>query len=278
MPQRPETNRLTSVDYWNSRYSDDVHMPSRVSGGLAALGRRFLPARCLQGHNCLARWAVIDRFFPRAPNVRLFEVGCAPGRILISYHLRYGCDVWGIDYASEGVSKARRLLETNGLDPSQIIEGDFLASETLARFHNFFDVVTSHGFIEHFEDPRAVVGRHVTLVRPGGYLIVQVPNLLWFNYFRVRFSYPDRLRMHNLEIMRLPAFKSLFETLRLRVLFVGYLGTLTLRHLLPEWLPDLDSWMDKLLALCLGPHMLPTRFFSPWLLCVAQKPVQCREK
>jgi 2-polyprenyl-3-methyl-5-hydroxy-6-metoxy-1,4-benzoquinol methylase len=40
-----------------------------------------------------------------------------------------------------------------------------------------FDVVLSGGFIEHFTDVAAIVQKHLQLLKPGGRLVVMIPNL-----------------------------------------------------------------------------------------------------
>ena len=50
-----------------------------------------------------------------------------------------------------------------------------------------FDVVMSRGFIEHFDEPSSVVDRHLDLLKPGGLLVVSIPNLRGVNGLLTRF-------------------------------------------------------------------------------------------
>ena len=274
MQSKADRNRLSEKDYWNSLYVQShesvTHSPSRVKRMIRlAVGN----PQWMNGQIALHRTKIVDAFLPTNRHFKCLEVGCAPGHLLVSYNSRYGYEPWGIDYSEEGVKQTRRLLESRGLDASRAVKADFFSDEIIERFAGFFDVVTSHGFIEHFNDVLPLITRHVELLRPGGLLLVQIPNLRWFNYFRCKFCHPhpDRLAMHNLAIMRLSAFRSAFEHCGLEHGFVGYVGTATLRHVFPSWMPDIDSWVDKLLALCLKSHALTSRFFSPYLMYIGTK-------
>ena len=135
--------------------------------------------------------------------------------------------------------------------------------------------MVSHGFIEHFKDPTPVLTRHIRLLSPGGVLIVTIPNLRWFNSLRYRIPYPEKLAVHNLTIMKRSIFKALFENpeLHLHALYVGWIGTLSLRHVFPKWLPDFASIVDKMIWLILRDHAIKTPFFSPNLIYIGKRRV-----
>ncbi len=85
--------------------------------------------------------------------------------------LRYGVS----DYAPAGVLTARAALARVGLSGT-IIQGDLFADNEIPT--NYFDVVFSGGFIEHFPDTNDVVGRITRFAKPGsGVIITEVPNM-----------------------------------------------------------------------------------------------------
>lgn len=249
--------------------------PSQQSpSGLKGFLRRLMPnAPSEQSRNDRHRWVICDRYLPRDENLRIVEIGCAPGVLLLSYHKRYRYEPWGIDYSHTGVAKARQLFRSASLNPGNIVEADFFAQAVTEKFGEFFDVVTSHGFIEHFDQPTDVVRRHVNLLRVGGFLVVSIPNLRGFNYLRVRMSCPEKLVMHNLAIMKLPVFRSIFKDpgFGLETLFVGWVGTITLRHLYPDWLPDFDAIIDKALWFVARDRHFETALFSPHLMYIGRR-------
>ena len=267
-----KNEQLTKKSYWDSRYAGSLSVPSESLSKFRRFLRSLMPnAPWSDTQADRHRLFISDRYLPRNSHFKLLEVGCASGRFLLSYNLRYGYEPWGIDYSSEGVAKARELFTSVGLDSSRIMQEDFFSEAIINNYTEFFDIVISHGFIEHFGDPLPVISHHVMLLRSGGLLLITIPNLLWFNYLRVKVSFPAKLAMHNLKIMNRATFRSLFDQFKLQHLFVGYVGTISLRHLFPSWFPDIDSISDKLLWLFLRHHAIPNRFFSPDLMYIGRK-------
>jgi 2-polyprenyl-3-methyl-5-hydroxy-6-metoxy-1,4-benzoquinol methylase len=98
------------------------------------------------------------------PGMRFLEVGCAPGKMLAWVARVLGAEVAGVDYSPRGVTLSRELLHTPGVAADLRCENIFATSFEPGSF----DVVFSAGVIEHFEDPRDIVCRHLRLARPGG--------------------------------------------------------------------------------------------------------------
>jgi glycosyltransferase involved in cell wall biosynthesis/SAM-dependent methyltransferase len=120
--------------------------------------------------------ALLEEFLREAPAPpRVLEVGagCASASRLLSQRL--DARVVAFDVLPEAVRVARRLLapETNGhlaLLAADVFRAPFSAES--------FDLVFSQGLIEHFPDPRAILEAHARLVKPGGSLIINVPQTL----------------------------------------------------------------------------------------------------
>ena len=95
---------------------------------------------------------------------RLLDVGCGWG--LFAAHVgnvRY----MGVELSESAVAHCR----DKGLD----VRKQF-ASEIPAEFPDGFDVVTSFQVLEHLDDPGQFLADCVNCVRPGGKLIISVPN------------------------------------------------------------------------------------------------------
>jgi len=104
---------------------------------------------------------------------RLLEVG-AGGSIWLPYFARrFHFHVYGIDFSKNGCEAARRNLSSSG-ERGEIVCADFFGVGP--EWDDFFDVVFSNGFIEHFEDPKITLTLMKKVLKPGGLLITVIPN------------------------------------------------------------------------------------------------------
>lgn len=139
------------------------------------------------------------------PQMQVLEIGFAPGKLLSFVAKVLHARVAGIDYVENGIKFARQLFQALG------IEGDMRCEDVFSTTFQFgtFDLVYSVGLVEHFDDPRQIVRRHVELAKPGGTVLILVPNYGGL-YGRVqRYFDPDNLSVHNLDIMDCDAIKKL---------------------------------------------------------------------
>ena len=121
--------------------------------------------------------------------------------------MKCGARVAGIDYSPRGISISRRFHRANGiasdLRAEDVMETSFAPAS--------FDCVFSAGLVEHFDDPRPVVAKHVELARPGARIVVAIPNYGGI-YGRMQAKRdPANLAIHNLAIMSPPALAELFD-------------------------------------------------------------------
>lgn len=114
------------------------------------------------------RWLerALDRSAGDGP--RLFEIGCASGRLLALA----GRDNW----RGEGceLSPALAALARANNPSLTIHQADFLTLNPAAP--PAYDAIVALDVIEHLLDPRAMVRRACALLRPGGLLLLQTPN------------------------------------------------------------------------------------------------------
>ena len=142
-----------------------------------------------------------------APGSSFLEIGCAPGKMLAYAAMKCGARVAGIDYSPRGISISRRFHRANriasDLRAEDVMETSFAPAS--------FDCVFSAGLVEHFDDPRPVVAKHVELARPGARIVVAIPNYGGI-YGRMQAKRdPANLAIHNLAIMSPPALAELFD-------------------------------------------------------------------
>ena len=106
------------------------------------------------------------------PQSRFLEIGCASGTMLAWVRHTLKAEVSGLDYSELGIAFNRRLFEALGISGDLRCEDVFKTTFEPASF----DVVFSAGVIEHSEDPRELVARHVDLLSENGVAVITVPN------------------------------------------------------------------------------------------------------
>jgi SAM-dependent methyltransferase len=97
---------------------------------------------------------------------RLLDVGCGKGRFLAAAR-DAGWEVRGVEFAPASAEAARVAY---GID---VAVGDFLE----VGLKGGFDAITMWHVLEHMPDPFAAVTRAADLLRPGGSLVISVPNI-----------------------------------------------------------------------------------------------------
>lgn len=185
-----ESGRKTDQAHWDSAWRLPVRprLPSRLNVGVLNT-TRLLEAKVRPG----------DRYL---------EVGCAPGKILAWVYSKLGARAAGLDYSDTGVRNCRELFAAMAL-PIDLYQDDFFAN-SLPK--HSFDVVASFGFIEHFDDPREVVAKHIELVKPGGIALIVIPNYGSIYGSLQRRCDPANLELHNLNIMNPVALAALVDS------------------------------------------------------------------
>jgi SAM-dependent methyltransferase len=165
--------------------------------------------------------ALMDAFVHHAPlsaGATVLEIGCAPAKWLVYLAERFGARVEGVEYSPKGAAISRENLAACGVD-GEIHEADFFEFET-----DPVDMVVSLGFIEHFDDLQDVFDRHVRLVRPGGRLVVGVPNFTGWNGLLQRIGDSPYLALHNRRAMDPAMLRRLAAEQGLHEEFLGHLG------------------------------------------------------
>jgi 2-polyprenyl-6-hydroxyphenyl methylase/3-demethylubiquinone-9 3-methyltransferase len=212
---------------------------------------------------------------------RVLEIGGGGSRVLPYLALKFGLEVYGTDFSLAGCRLLRANLALVSTSGSVICEDLFqssLAADT-------FDLVYSSGLIEHFEDTRSVVVQHLRLLRPGGRLVVVVPNLLGFEGKIVAKLAPPLWKIH--KILGPDDLAGVLQSAGVRKVRAGYLGSFFI-HVGrgPEWsaLTRWPAWArlgvhggvrvaNGILALLfrLSPIRPHSRAFSPACFAVGTK-------
>ncbi len=149
---RPGPEKLASLyrdDYFVTQYDRGL------SPGSPEMARRLSQ----EGH----RIRFFRKFVPRG---RILDIGCGRGYFLHACRLQ-GYDVMGYDVSEEAAAYVRGTL---GIPVEAGPRRDDLFPEESV------DVVTMWHTLEHTSDPREILDRAWRWIRPGGVLVVEVPN------------------------------------------------------------------------------------------------------
>lgn len=201
-----EKDELTDQTFWDD-YWKNCKIPNNVSNQNSF-------ERCLSNE-------FKKKIKKNLNNKSILEIGCAPGKWLSFFHDTFGMNPFGIDYSQEGINATKRNFNALNIDSSGLFSKDFFSMNT----DYLYDVVMSLGFIEHFENPDVVVKKHIDLLKPGGLLILGVPNFRGI-YKPIQKMMSDRiLKKHNLDIMKLKYFKRISDIFNLEILSSSYIGS-----------------------------------------------------
>lgn len=221
--------------------------------------------------------SITDRFFMADQGKKVLEIGCAPGKRLSRFAKRYGYVPYGVEYTESGIEATKKEFQRSKFPVENIFCTDVFDYNFQRAHKEEFDVVLSFGFIEHFEDVDAAIKAHLNFLKPGGLLLVMIPNLNGIYYYLSYFLYKKILDIHNLSIMRLPVFCNLFSDVVLRKLFCGYYGVINfgmlqangrLQSIALKFLQKTQALFNPVWGFC---HVLENRITSPYLLFIGRK-------
>jgi methionine biosynthesis protein MetW len=167
------------------------------------------------------------------PGDRVLQVDCGPG-VLAARLVEQGAKVIGTDLSAEAVRRAR----SRGIAAQQLD----LDEAPLPFSADQFDVVLSDSQIEHRVDYAHYLEECVRVLRPGGRLILCVPNtahwrVRWW-LLRGHFPYVEHTPTDwlHLRFFTLPDLRRLLAERNVRLEIVDGSSSLWVRGLYPDWL------------------------------------------
>jgi SAM-dependent methyltransferase len=186
-----------------------------------------------------------------------------------------GLEVGGIEYSEAGAAATIKNLHILGVKSDHLISGDFF----LVKPNKQYDVVMSFGFIEHFDDVDNVVKKHLDWLKPGGVLILGIPNFSGLNGLIQSILDRDILDKHNLDIMNLNFFNEIEKRVGLEKIFVDYIGSFEPALAIPKYrIGNLIQFFVR--CILFGVRILRqvkffdrfnSKFFSSYILAVYRK-------
>ncbi len=201
--------KLTEQNYWEKYWESREELAVEIKRTPGALSVNSI-------------LNVFDKYLPVNENFHALEIGGAPGQYLIYMHKKFKYHVHSLDYSKIGNEQTVKNLKAAGIEV-KVYEKDLFA-ENFAQDIPKFDVVYSLGFIEHFENLNEVVKRHVNLLKPGGILLLGVPNLRGIYKFFLKQTAPAHLAIHNLNAMDIANWARFESEFNLKPIFKNYVS------------------------------------------------------
>ncbi|MGH7536974.1 MAG: class I SAM-dependent methyltransferase, partial [Gemmatimonadales bacterium] len=146
-----------------------VRKPLRLGPAAALYDREFYDDYQMVGRDAPPRLVAALPLLERATGPgRLLEIGCGLGAFLVRARER-GWEAQGVELSPWAASQARRASEA----PVLVAQGEQLPFRAGA-----FDAVVSHHVFEHLVDPIQALRESRRVCRPGGRLLLFLPNEL----------------------------------------------------------------------------------------------------
>jgi SAM-dependent methyltransferase len=160
------------------------------------------------------------------------ELGGFPGYYAIFLKKYFKLDTSLFDfYVHPEVLK--EVLDANQLTEKDIavVEGDLFKYEPVKQY----DLVLSCGLIEHFNDTKDIIARHLPFLKPDGTLFITLPNFTGLNGWVQRKYDMANYEKHNIGSMNPRLLAGYCEELGLKNIEAGYYGKFSI------WLENSDQ-------------------------------------
>lgn len=220
---------------------------------------------------------ILKKYLPKWSKdhkLKIVELGSGDGKMLKKLWHMFHYDPVGLEYSPEWV----KMWLANGVDTKLC---DVFDEEDIKPYLNHFDVVFSYWFIEHIIPVEKAITQHLKLLKPGWYLVLQIPRIKRFNYRKFKFFRPDLIPLHNLDLMEdYVVSKHCAWFPELKELFCKKYWTFKIRvPLLKQWrkyhlgkiLSYFEYVTNPLLRLLFGKKGCESKTFSPSIIYIWQK-------
>ncbi len=107
---------------------------------------------------------------------RILDLGCCTGALGSTLKTRQGCEVVGIEHEPEYARDAGERLD-------RVLVADLEELDLTSQGLADFDCLIAADVLEHLRDPWSVLKRLTSALRPGGTVVVSLPNVRHWTTF-----------------------------------------------------------------------------------------------
>lgn len=170
---------------------------------------------------------IIDREIKSA-----IELGGFPGYYAVFLKKYFDLEVTLFDYFIHP-KIIKNLLVENDLSENdvKIIEADVFKYESIKKY----DLVCSVGLIEHFENTKDIINKHLNFLKDDGTLFITIPNFKGINGWVQKSFDSYNYNKHNIACMDLGLLSEIAKDLGLKDIKVYYYGGYSV------WLENKDA-------------------------------------
>jgi 2-polyprenyl-3-methyl-5-hydroxy-6-metoxy-1,4-benzoquinol methylase len=212
---------------------------------------------------------------------KLLEIGCAKSVWLPYFSAQHGFEVWGLDYTESGCNYEKQVLRRAGIAGQVVCQDMFKPSPDM---RGQFDVVVTFGVVEHYEDTRECIEACAKFLKPGGLLITNIPNMTGLTGFAQKVLNRPVFDIH--QLIDRDMLKKAHTNTGLEVVNCDYFISTNFGVCNLNGIPvGTATWYLKKIILAIAVRMsmliwtteslfsrFPvTRFFSPYVNCLARK-------
>ena len=204
------------------------------------------------------------------PPGTIIEIGAYPGRFLAYLSAKYSLKATALDFNPDKSKIIDSFTAMEG-DLQEIIQSDFLMYEPSQQY----DLVFSNGFVEHFLNYDEVLDRHAKYMKPGGAMLIMVPNKRYLRKYYGLLVDRANLRVHNLKCMRIKVFRDFARRNELSVRYLSHYGGFAYRVHQNLTLTQIVFYkVIRVLSGKLNPYLEshPHPFYSGSIAGIFQKP------
>jgi len=115
-----------------------------------------------------AKPAFLELFDPRG--LRVLDLGCGGGHNGALLKRAGAREVVGVELDAGAAAQARERLDA-------VVQGDLAHLDLVQLGDAPFDAILASDVLEHLAEPEAVLARALTRLRPGGVVVVSLPNV-----------------------------------------------------------------------------------------------------
>lgn len=204
-PVRQKSALIRQLHRWLDDYQNACYGLKRTSA--IPMGRWLVPLVPSLRAKAQAKWRHLQR--PPAGGGRLLDFGFGDGEFL-RFASAVGWNAEGIDFDPETVRRA----QASGLNVRCGSSAADISDENAP-----YDVITLSHVVEHMHDPCGLLSRLYQLLKPGGRLWLETPNIDSCGSSRFGRNWrglepPRHLTIFNLSSLRLALQKAGFENVR----------------------------------------------------------------